>query len=322
MRSKTESAKAAAFREAAEAIIVEGRIRHVVFVDRPIRGLAVWKPRTGPQYMVTSEPTSFERLTTVAHEVGHLFLQHGNSLPRYREEFEAERYAYAALRRVGMPINETAAELRMRSVSAQCIIKVRNSIKRLCRECFQQGERPLRYSARGRLLVQKIEEGEVDLVDLKAADPGRCPLPRTRPHEVTYYHVGKDWHGRKSSLTGRKGITKKYPTDWHPDESKLSTLKGGRELWSKRQLLGYASWLRLGLRHYAFDDIGSLSNIGEHSFDDVVNFLNGTQKLSPDFLRQFDAACQELINDNNPKADRWVSTYQALSSKVAIRQIH
>ncbi len=91
----------------AEAILVQAGVEQVVYVDRSIRAYAA-KERRGAKrrFIVTSVPSTPARLLTIAHEAAHVYFRHGRAIPRHREEFEAENYSYATLRRYGVEFDE------------------------------------------------------------------------------------------------------------------------------------------------------------------------------------------------------------------------
>lgn len=61
-------------------------------------------------YMV-GPPTTVKRLSSLAHEIGHVALRHRSGLPRYVEEFEAELFRFALLARDGVSDHDLPLEL-------------------------------------------------------------------------------------------------------------------------------------------------------------------------------------------------------------------
>ena len=96
--------------QVAEAILVEAGVQHIVYLDRQIRAYASRELRGKKRrYIVLSRPTTAKRLLTLAHEAAHVYFRHGKSLSSHRSEYEAEHYAFAALRRYTINFDEKTA---------------------------------------------------------------------------------------------------------------------------------------------------------------------------------------------------------------------
>jgi hypothetical protein len=92
-----EGRRAAArrYRKVASELAFEAGVKEVVYDRRSLSGKAYFAARR----IHVPEPTTRRRLLIFAHECGHIALGHEYGGPPYREEFEAERWAIAALRR-------------------------------------------------------------------------------------------------------------------------------------------------------------------------------------------------------------------------------
>ncbi len=88
------------YAEAARAIITEATVEKVEYHDRGLEGKAC--PST--KWILVPRPTTRRRLYVLAHECGHVALKHLRKEPRHRQEYEAERWAHAALRRNGVAV--------------------------------------------------------------------------------------------------------------------------------------------------------------------------------------------------------------------------
>ena len=191
----------------AEAIIVEARVRHVVYVDRQLRAYAGRELRGEKRrFIVLPRPTTLKRLITLAHEAGHVYLKHGRSVPSYRREFEAIRFCETALKRHGVEFDE-AEHLRRGQVYVASKIRMgRGLLKRLCRDSFDWAEEHLKKSRGGREVLSRVAVGEIELVTLDRPDPTAAPKARTRSLDVTFYDAPSSWVGReKAALVITRG---------------------------------------------------------------------------------------------------------------------
>lgn len=84
-----------------EAMVAEYGILKV----EPSAGLRGWAIVKDRHIKVPWPTTTRKRLYILAHECGHVFLEHtGRRKPRYVEEYEAEQFAIAKLREHGIPV--------------------------------------------------------------------------------------------------------------------------------------------------------------------------------------------------------------------------
>ena len=86
---------------------------------------------------------SRRELYIVAHECAHLALNHfSKKKPRYLEEFEAERWAHAALRRHGVPVSAFLTEMARQHVTLRIIEALRRRAKYIDpdAEAFAKGQ--------------------------------------------------------------------------------------------------------------------------------------------------------------------------------------
>jgi hypothetical protein len=94
-----KEAMAARCREVAMRLAEEAGVRSWEYTSG-LHGSAF--VRTG--HIKAPEPTTRNRLYVWAHECGHVTLKHNNTKPRHIAEYEAERWAHAALRRHGIAV--------------------------------------------------------------------------------------------------------------------------------------------------------------------------------------------------------------------------
>lgn len=93
-------------------------------IRKTLTGLGGRTKHTGKVILEAPWPTTTRRrLYVLAHEVGHIKLQHCyRKLPSYLEEFEAEQWAHKWLRRRGIPVPK-ASTAEARDYVAQAALK-------------------------------------------------------------------------------------------------------------------------------------------------------------------------------------------------------
>jgi hypothetical protein len=123
-----EGRRAAAqrYRAIARALAFDAGVKEIEYDRRSLSGLAIYADRK----IRVPEPTTRRRLFIFAHECGHIAMGHVYAGPRYREEFEAERWAILALRRNGVAVPRK--ELR----------GAKSYVARRIREAIAQGVKP------------------------------------------------------------------------------------------------------------------------------------------------------------------------------------
>ena len=151
---------------------------------------------------------------TAAHEAAHVYFRHGSSLPSHRKEYEAENYSYATLKRYGIDFDEKKAVAAGQAYAASKIRMGRGTLRQVCRESYAWAEKYFQNSAAGKEVVDRVAMGKIRLVGAKRPDPTKAPRPRIRTLEITFYEPGRNWHGRKSTLSGVKSYTKRYTPSW------------------------------------------------------------------------------------------------------------
>ena len=75
---------------------------------------------------VRAEPTTRRRLYVFAHECAHIAIGHDPAVPKHRNEYDAERWAQAALRRHGVADPKKEQERAKKYVA----FKVKQAIRR------------------------------------------------------------------------------------------------------------------------------------------------------------------------------------------------
>jgi hypothetical protein len=141
-------------REAALAMAREAGVARIEYHERGLRGRAFIATRT----IRVPRPTTRRRLYVFAHECGHIALGHRGSKPRHRQEYEAERYALAAMHRHGVDVPEKEVLQGKRYVAMKIVRAVRRGAKRIdaeaaawCWEIFPSAvQRALAPIIRGR----------------------------------------------------------------------------------------------------------------------------------------------------------------------------
>jgi len=118
--------------EAAERMITEAGVKHVTWSDKSLRG------RACPEYrsIYVPRPTTRRRLYVIGHECGHVVLGHTGIKPRHREEYEAERYAQAAMKRQGIPVPRKSVERAKEYVAWKIHQAVRRGAKQIDSEAL------------------------------------------------------------------------------------------------------------------------------------------------------------------------------------------
>ncbi|MEZ5944947.1 MAG: hypothetical protein R3C18_26480 [Planctomycetaceae bacterium] len=82
-------------------------------------------------------PTTRRRLYIVAHEAGHVALDHRGAKPKHRQEFEAERYAHDALRRYGISVPKKSTAQAKRYVAWKIRQALRRGAQTIDREAYK-----------------------------------------------------------------------------------------------------------------------------------------------------------------------------------------
>ena len=105
-KMKSLRAKSATrLRGVAESLVAESGVTSVVHDQKSLKGYAYVQAGEKPSGVIhVPLPTTRRRLYVFAHECGHVALGHDGSVPYHRQEFEAERWAHAALRRHGIAV--------------------------------------------------------------------------------------------------------------------------------------------------------------------------------------------------------------------------
>jgi len=95
--AKRQAAKR--FQAIAQSILDAAGVELIEYHDKGLRGTAWAKDKR----VLVPRPTTRRRLYIAAHEAGHV--AHGHADGKiHRQEYEAERYAHAALRRHGIAV--------------------------------------------------------------------------------------------------------------------------------------------------------------------------------------------------------------------------
>lgn len=98
-------------------------------------------------------PTTRRRLYFVAHEEGHVALDHIGLKPTHRQEYEAERYAHNALRRHGISVSKKSTQRAKRYVARKISQAIRRGAKTIDRESLKWCQDEL--SAVDRLKIER-----------------------------------------------------------------------------------------------------------------------------------------------------------------------
>ena len=118
--------------EAAENMITEAGVEKVTWSDKSLRGWGSAKYRS----IYAPRPNTRRRLYVVAHECGHVALGHNGTKPRHRQEYEAERYAQAAMKRHGVAVPRKSVEQGKKYVARKIHQAVRRGAKRIDSEAL------------------------------------------------------------------------------------------------------------------------------------------------------------------------------------------
>lgn len=122
-------------REVAEKLIVEAGVKKAVHDQNGLKGYANVMSGGKPVGVIhVPVPTTRRRLYVFAHECGHVALGHDGSVPYHRQEFEAERWAHAALRRHGIAVPEKETQRAKEYVARKIHQAVVRGAKRIDRE--------------------------------------------------------------------------------------------------------------------------------------------------------------------------------------------
>ena len=124
--------------QVAEKLRVEAGVKNAVHDQKGLKGYAYVMSGRNPVGVIhVPSPTTRRRLYVFAHECGHVVLGHDGRVPYHRQEFEAERWAHAALRRHGIAVPEKET-LRAKQYVARKIHKaVVRGAKRIDRESYR-----------------------------------------------------------------------------------------------------------------------------------------------------------------------------------------
>lgn len=97
------------------------------------------------------KPTTRRRLYIVAHEAGHIALNHCGAKPKHRQEYEAERYAHDALRRHGIAVSKKSTQRAKKYVARKVSQALRRGAKTIDRESFSWCRNELSFEDRLRV---------------------------------------------------------------------------------------------------------------------------------------------------------------------------
>ncbi len=95
------------------AMLKESGVKSWRFHRKGVHGHSI----PGNGYVYCPYPASSSKLYTLAHECGHVALQHKTSTPRHRGEFEAENYAEELLRCFGVAVPNSQRRRAMLAVA-------------------------------------------------------------------------------------------------------------------------------------------------------------------------------------------------------------
>lgn len=156
-----QQARAAAserFQAIGLSMLQEAGVETWEFHEKGLKGRAWFKRK----HVLCPKPTTRRRLYILAHECGHVALNHVTSKPSHRKEFEAEQYAHEALRRHDVAVPRKETERAKAYVARRIDQAIRmGKAKRLDREAVEWCQNK-HHPATKRALVNKA----VELVDL------------------------------------------------------------------------------------------------------------------------------------------------------------
>jgi len=115
-----------------KAILDEAGVKKVQYHDR-LCGRAFVEDKL----VFIPKPTTRRRLYVVAHEAGHVALNHSGNKPQHRKEYEAEKYAHDALRRHGISVPKKETQRGKRYVARKISQALRRGAKTIDRESFK-----------------------------------------------------------------------------------------------------------------------------------------------------------------------------------------
>ncbi len=144
--------------EAGLAILKEAKVQSWCFHEIRLKG------HVSKGLLRCPLPSTRRRLYILAHECGHVACGHlgaRSGQPRHREEYEAERYAHAAMRRHGICISRKSTENAKKYVARKIEQAIRRGAKKLDRDSVRWSHGYHRAETR-----RALESGLVKLVDL------------------------------------------------------------------------------------------------------------------------------------------------------------
>ena len=114
-----------------QAILDEAGVKKVQYHDR-LSGWAAVKLKA----VHVPTPKTRRRLYVLAHEAGHVALNHIGMKPSHREEYEAAKYAHDALRKHGISVPKKSTHRAKRYVARKISQAIRRGAKTIDRESF------------------------------------------------------------------------------------------------------------------------------------------------------------------------------------------
>src|SRR5262249_54253123 len=150
----------------AEALVKEAGVLEVVYNRGTLSGRAFYK---GKRIRVP-EPTTRRRLVIFAHECAHIAIGHRPTVPKHRNEYDAERWAQDALRRHGVAVPKKEQERAKKYVAWKIKQAIRRGAKSLDRETFAW--------CRDYLPTDMQRKGEKLLSPARTKDRGAKEKPR------------------------------------------------------------------------------------------------------------------------------------------------
>ena len=89
------------------------------------------------KWVSVPEPTTRRRLYVVAHEAGHVALNHFGTEPNHRQAFEAEKFAHDALRKHGIAVPRKSTQKAKKYVARKIRQAIRSGAKSIDVEALQ-----------------------------------------------------------------------------------------------------------------------------------------------------------------------------------------
>jgi hypothetical protein len=144
--------------EAAAIILADAGVVAVTYHER-LQGTAYFEQKA----VRVPRPTTRRRLYIVAHEAGHVALRHSGNKPVHRQEYEAERYAHAALKQHGIAVPKKSTTSAKHYVAWKNRQAIRRGAKEIDRESYRWCEAACAslFTEKDRMIFESVKLGDL-----------------------------------------------------------------------------------------------------------------------------------------------------------------